>query len=734
MCRRDRPRRWLTLLGSFLAVLILTAPAIASNPYPDPPPQFPVLDEPHDVLLNPIGGTTDRPMVVIYVQFADERFEDTNSPPGDKWTDTDFMDASDIHERFFSGEFPSVVDYFETSSNGNLIFFPADESDDSNGGAINDGVISITIDANKTGWVFGDDALEWHEQQEAILNAASEHIDFASFDRNGDGRVTEDELIIVRHDVDLQEIPGGSGAIRSAPSGLEIDGVTLGRPGQGFRMINSGTATNLMTLVHEIGHQAFDMLDTYAQGAENIGSAMDIGGFTSNVADDDLFHPNAWHAMHLGWIDPVVVTKSGFYDVPRVPYGSSFILYDPEKDTDNYFIVENRGAIAGTYDQGVGGHGLVVWRIDESVYSPDAKTDFMTLIAPEGTAQAWAPNYDHNHSHRTIEGVDWRDGTSNDLAIRAISPASDSIRVYFDVRGPGLLIDPLTDALGNPFVSNVLPGEISVPFSVPVMNTGEETDTFSFTFEDLPSAWASGTQPLTLDAGETDRAEPEIIPALDAATGHHDVTLVGTSSDGTTVREQITLTVNVVLEPSSISYTGETYVPIDHPAGFAAHVTMQSDGSPVVGADVTFELSNDDGVQLSAVGTTGMDGIATADPIIGLPPGNYTLSFAADRLGKHAPASGTTSYRIPTVTERIQDLIDDIIEADLNQGIENSFVSQLEQSLEHVEAEREIPACNTLNAFGNHAEAQADIHLPQDLADAILPDLAGIQSQYGCGS
>jgi M6 family metalloprotease-like protein len=730
MFMRFHKRRLSTLLGSLITVLILTTPAIANAPYPDPPPQFPVLDESHEDLLNPIGGTTIRPMVVIYVQFADERYEDTNPPPGDTWVDTDYMDASDIHERFFGDEFPSVVGYFESASNGNLSFYPAAESDSSNGGAENDGVISITIDANKTGWVFGDGALEWHEQQEAILNAASDHINFADF-ANDDGRVTEEELIIVRHDVDLGVIPQGSGGIRHAPSGLEIDGVTLGKPGQGFKMMNSGTATNLMTLVHEIGHQAFDMPDTYAQEPD-IGTRMDIGGFTSNVGDDQLFHPNAWHAMHLGWIDPVVVTQSGFYEVPREPYGSSFILYDPDQGTDDYFIVENRGMISGTYDQGVGGHGLVVWRIDESVYSPSSYTGFMKLIAPDGAGQAWAPTYDHNHPHRTIEGIDWRDGTSNDLAIRAISPAGDSIRVYFDVRGPGLLIDPFTDSIGNPFVVDVLPGETSVPFSVPVMNTGEETETFSFTFEDLPGGWSAGTQQVSLDAGVRDRAEPELTPALDAATGQHDVTLVGTSSDGTTVRENVTLTVNVVLEPSTIEYVGETYVPIDHPAGFAAQVSMQSDGSPVVGAEVSFELSNNDGIQLTANGTSGSDGIVTADPIIDLPPGDYTLNFASDRIGKHAPASGTTSYRVPTVSERLQDLIDDILASGLNPGIENSLVSQLENALDHVEAEQHIPACNTMEAFVNHVEAQSGTHISEDDANGYLSDIAGIQSQFGC--
>ena len=71
--------------------------------------------------------------------------------------------------------------------------------------------------------------------------------------------------------------------------------------------------------------------------------------------------------MHWGWITPQVVDHDGFYDVRRADTtGDSFILYDPDRGTDDYFIVENRRAVTGTYDEDVADQGLVIWRIDET--------------------------------------------------------------------------------------------------------------------------------------------------------------------------------------------------------------------------------------------------------------------------------------------------------------------------------------------------------------------------------
>lgn len=700
--------------------MMILGPASAQGIYPDPPPVFGDPSDPLSEMFSSRGGQTDRPVLVVFAEFDDLSFNDT---------DPSSIDAAYLHERFF-GAFPSVEGYFSETSNGHLQLTPAAESDTANNGAANDGIVSVSIDMDK-----GDFLSNGREAEQAmLLEAADPYVDYSQFDVDENGRITQDELIFVRQDVDPSPVPVGSGTARR-PDPVELDGVILGSNNKDIFGtdhlvgVDAGTATNIMTIVHEIGHTAFDMPDTYFWDV----ASFDLGGGTSNLGDDVLFHNSAWQAMHLGWADPVVVTESGFYEVPRSPAGSSFILYDPEKGTDDFFIVENRAQTPGTYDQGASDTGLVVWQLDESEYHQvGAGEGFISLMRPTGFGTAWNPTLDPFHDHRTMDEVTWRDGTPANIAIRAISPADDTMRVYFDVRGPGLLVDPRTHYDTNmPIITKVKPGEETF-IRVPVMNTGDEADTFEFDYTNLPPGWSSAPDVLELEPGDDVRAEPFLTPALDAETGVYELTVVGKSTTNPSVVEKGTLTVNVVLDISSIDYTGETYVPVDEPAGFSATVTnYDDDDAPIQGVEVIFELDGPGGY-LSVTGITDSSGTATADPIIELPPGDYQLTASIERFGKHAPTATTENYRVPTVEERVGDLIDEVTAAGIHPGVENSLISKLEQSLKHVEAERSQPACNTLSAFINQVDALSGKALSEPLADDLKTDADGIRSQLGC--
>jgi hypothetical protein len=315
---------------------------------------------------------------------------------------------------------------------------------------------------------------------------------------------------------------------------------------------------------------------------------------------------------------------------------------------------------------------------------------------------------------------------------RAISPADEVMRVYFDVRGPGVLVDPiLRDSDGVIVFHEVTPG-VEKEIQVPVMNTGEETDTFTVFF-DPPAGWDTVPYEIELEAGEEADAFPAIIPSTDTPVDAFHLTVFAESTTDASVSEHAELPVIVVLDATSIDYTGETYVPIDQPAGFEAVVTnIDEDDAPVVGVEVTFELSGAGGELIDSA-TTGSNGVAEANPIIDLPPGDYQVVTSTERLGRHAAAaSSPVDFRIPTAAERVQDLIDEVIEAGLHHGIENSRTSQLEQTLEHLEAERSNPSCNTLEAFVNAIEAQHGKQIPEEIADGFIHDAEGILSQLGC--
>lgn len=707
------------LLLAFAAAAALGAVGTASAAdYPSPPPDFAHPGSPHSSLYSPKGGKTDRPMLVIYAQFDDLTFADT-SPPG--------LDAAYMADRFF-GPFPSVADYFTDDSSGHLLLTPAPETNTSSNGAVNDGVVSVTIGMDKSEFL----KLGRSAEQKALLEAADPWVDYADFDADGNGRLTQDELIVNRQDVDPDAVGPGCGTT-TRPDPVTLDGKELGG-GQNLKMINAGTDTNLITIAHETGHAAFDMPDLYFW---NVGS-FDLAGPTCSMSDASLFRVNAWQKLHLGWITPTVVTRDGFYDVRRPPrtLGGSFILYDPDKGTDDYFVVENRARTPGTYDQSASDTGLVIWRLEDDEYTPNGAGEdelgpdggFIALMRPDG-GRAWDPS-DSSTPQRTMER-DWRDGTLSRVAVRAIPAASESMRVFFDVRGPGVLVDSLTEE-GRPMRVNVTPAEVNRP-PVSVMNTGEETDTFLFFYEGLPSGWSAVTHRQALDDHEQIGTQAAITPAADAPTGVYQMTIVGRSEDDASIASQASFEVNVVLDRTEIAYTGESTLPTGEPAGFSAVVTNPDDDGapPVEGAEVTFELAGAGGTQ-TATATTGSDGVASASPMLTLPPGDYELTVSTERLGKHAPASITVDVRVPTAAERVEALDEDVSDAGLPSGTEQSLHAKLEGAHAQLEDGNDAAGCNALRAFINEVRALREDKIPAATADELIADAESIRRQIGC--
>ncbi len=628
-----RPTSIIAICIALLLALLQVGHASAVGLYPDPPPDFAHPGSPHDPLYSPTGGNRDRPVLVIYAQFSDVTF-----PVG--------FDSAVVADRFF-GSFPSVTDYFANDSFGHLILTPAAETNTTNNGAVNDGVVAVTIASDKATFT----ALTASAQNKQLLQAADPFVNFAAFDTNGNGALTDDELVVEHLDADPDPAgPAGCGATRG------VDPVSLDGKNMTLSVAMDGTDSNLMTIIHETGHVTFHMRDLYGFGV----GAFDISGPTCGYSDSVFFRTSAWQKLHLGWIAPTVVVRDGYYSVDRTDSsGEAFILYDPDKGTNDYFIVENRQRTAGTYDQNAADNGLVIWRIDDAQYnSGDESIRPIDIMRPDGTTNggcgsggcysgsngdAWDPS-DSTTPQRTMTRK-WRDEvTPANVAVRAIGPSGNAIRAYFDVRGPGVLVDPTT-ATGVPIQVDVTPDEAN-PVSFAVMNTGEATDSFNFTVGNLPVGWASTTDTQTLGAATGSVANMQVTVPADAPTGISTVKAIGTSATDGTITTQCSFTVNVVLHQTAIAYTGLTSVPFGQPAGFRAQVSDITDPSDmVVGATVTFQLSDGVNTQV-ATAVTDASGVAAASPALTVPPGNYTLSVSVPRTGKHAAAATSVAYTV----------------------------------------------------------------------------------------
>ncbi|MGH3072375.1 MAG: hypothetical protein ACRDNB_08935 [Gaiellaceae bacterium] len=606
-------------LAAILALTLLV-PGAAASVYPTPLPDFVHASEPHydKPLLSPLGGQEDRPLLVIYA-----RWDDVDYPTG--------FDGAAIAQRFFgtgfpSITFPSVGDYFRRLSFNDLFLFPAAETQ----GTMNDGVVQVTVPGTKADFF----QLSTTARNKRLLQLADPFVDFESFDANGNGSLSDLELVVNALEA-APETPmwQGCGIARGVDS-VSLDGTGLG----GLLVAMNNTSTNLITIIHENAHVALGMTDLYGF---DVGS-LDIAAATCSLPDTTLFAPNAWHKLHWGWITPTVVTQDGYYDIRRADTtGDAFILYDPDKGPDHYFIVENRTKTPGSYDQGSSGKGLVIWRVADNAFGVATGYDPIGLVL-QNSRDAWDGGASPTVS-RTMTSP-WLDGTASNLAVRAIGPAGDVMRAYFDVRGGGILVDPYAIDLAGA-VDVVASGSTS--FSLPVMNTGEAADTFTFELAELPAGWTTSTSTQTLAAGAASSASLQVTPAPNAPLGIYTIAVRGTSATDPSVTTSATFQVRVIdVTPPvvTVSLSPDRLDPNHKLIPISATVAATDDYDPNVTVVLVSVTSSelDDGLG---------DG-DTAGDIAGAALGTDDRSFElrAERSGSGAGRVYTVVYRATDAT------------------------------------------------------------------------------------
>jgi NPCBM-associated, NEW3 domain of alpha-galactosidase len=240
----------------------------------------------------------------------------------------------------------------------------------------------------------------------------------------------------------------------------------------------------------------------------------------------------------------------------------------------------------------------------------------------------------------------WNDGTAAKVAVRAIGNRGTPMRAYFDVRGPGVLVDTYTLANSPP---PTLTLGAAGTISFPVMNTGEQTETFNFTVTGLPAGWTATTDTKTLTAGATATANVQVTPPLTEATGLYNLTAVGTNSADASVSTSSGFTVKVVQRPTTIVYNGDLTADYHDPAQLTATLTDTLTGAPLATKPVQFAL----GTQ-TASASTDAAGIASATVVPTQVPGTVTVRamFAGDAtyLGSSDEHSFTITREETTTT------------------------------------------------------------------------------------
>jgi M6 family metalloprotease-like protein len=331
--------------------------------------------------------------------------------------------------------------------------------------------------------------------------------DFAPLDFDNDGTIEfGDEvayLMIDAMDPGLASDYRGGGNRPMPP--LTLDGKST----SGAGCTVSENSPWITLYAHELAHEVFDLHDYYYITPQPVDffTLMGLSGANNWTIPIGPHHIDPYYKMKLGWYSPTVVTSDGFYDIPDTETNPvAFILHDPTHGTHEYFMVENRWK-GLSYDNSNGlidpltpplppadapidilDQGLLIWHVDETrdwdglTTGGYPKVNLTRRGLTDHTAAFNSADVDYYDFYDGSSPLDakWNTGTNSKCGAWAVSKTGQTMRAWLDVPGPGILEVLLTDSV------SAIPGS-SGTLSVRVVNTGDATDTFSFSVVGLPS-------------------------------------------------------------------------------------------------------------------------------------------------------------------------------------------------------------------------------------------------------
>lgn len=344
---------------------------------------------------------SSRPLMVILVQFADRALITSDAT----WA-----------QQFFGTSGKTVRTYYNEVSAGRFAFLPATEYNGTSG----DGVVRVTLPYAHPNTRITTSTSIQTAVKDAVLAAAGS-ADFKSYDLDGNGRITNNELQIYTVFAGYESATGNSSPqvwahAYTVTTGVTADGVKLIGGGanssyavQGELVSGSSTPLTIGVPTHELGH-SLGLPDLYDYG---YGSASGGDGYQSlGVGIHSLMGTGNWGSVGgefqgttpvlldafsrwmVGFGTPTVATSttsatlqsssSTGYSMVVVPVGGAAYSTTPPK-TGEWFFIDNRQFTG--FDAGMRNHfgasakgGISVIHVDwgKVAQSPSNPNEFVT--------------------------------------------------------------------------------------------------------------------------------------------------------------------------------------------------------------------------------------------------------------------------------------------------------------------------------------------------------------------
>lgn len=263
---------------------------------------------------------------------------------------------------------------------------------------------------------------------------------FAAYDANHDGAITDDELEIIAIDngSDLGGANRGNGCTTLRRSSLRVCS----------RQAFISQQVDFETLTHELSHSlgTIDLYGAWNQECYSLGlTDMSCTLIFPPDAKQTVYH-DPWHRYKLGWITPYDpgIFGTGSFELGDETWADFYgnksrpaILRNPKAGSNEYYLFEYRSGRG--YDANVGltdgngtyantGWGIVAWHVKEdgsgNVFNSatDAAGHHIYAVGPDnpvGGSQAWRPESGHFI-------LRWEDGTNVPLSFYVEQPSNSA--------------------------------------------------------------------------------------------------------------------------------------------------------------------------------------------------------------------------------------------------------------------------------------------------------------------
>ena len=312
-------------------------------------------------------------LLVILVEYNDINFTTT------------YPDIENLIFTNGSGNDKYLLNYYSRISKNKFTFRAANESFDTS--PASNGIVKVTLSNDHP----TSSVTQLKEDILSSIKIADDNVSFSSFDKNGDGNITKDELqilyIVAGGERSYGDVNKSINAItdtfESLDNNLTLDGVVIKTNFTAVGELINNSPTTIGLIARFLSEKLFGF--TFDGAVDYKYDYFDVmgDGFKGHEENETLgrtpVHPSIYNKMKQGWVIPRILDNNDSVEFYNTHDNINFnAIRINTNDPKLYYLLENRNQANGigadiNYDDGLFGKnnanlngGLIIWEVDEN--------------------------------------------------------------------------------------------------------------------------------------------------------------------------------------------------------------------------------------------------------------------------------------------------------------------------------------------------------------------------------